>query len=466
MIYEQMFNQQPDKAVRAGIIGLGNFATAIFAQSQGMRRLSVPVIADANLDAALEAGHQAGIAVQNTAICESHSKALRAMEEGKQVILSDASLMMDLPVDIVVEATGDPEMGAHHGLETIRHGKHIAMVNKETDATVGPILKQMADQAGVVYTAVDGDQHGLLIGLVSWARELGLDVLCAGKARDSGILLDPATGSVSKKSDEVDIKDPHLFQLVTPDNVSAKMMHRREALGTLANIGSFDVEELTIVANATGLVPDTPELHAPVVRTTEIPQVLCPTEEGGILSNRGVIDMVTCIHHHGEPGLGGGVFIVVSCANDYSRRILTGKGLISNQAGRSALIYRPYHLCGVETSISILCAVLLGISTAPVNYVPRFDVVLRALANFKAGDCDEWSRYPGVSHSRKFKALMHPVQSISSGEPLPMQMIAGNVLAKDVKVGEIITTDMVIEPRNSVLWSLRAQQEEHFLGKS
>ena len=47
-----------------------------------------------------------------------------------------------------------------------------------------------------------------------------------------------------------------------------------------------------------------------------------------------------------------------------------------------------------------------------------------------------------------------------------MQMIAGTVLAKDVKVGQIITTDMVIEPRTSVLWSLRAQQEEHFLGKN
>lgn len=85
--------------------------------------------------------------------------------------------------------------------------------------------------------------------------------------------------------------------------------------------------------------------------------------------------------------------------------------------------------------------------------------MLRALANFKAGDCDEWSRYPGVSHSRKFKALMHPGKSISPGEPLPMQMLAGNVLAKDVKVGQIITTDMVIEPRDSVLWSLRRSRK-------
>jgi hypothetical protein len=38
----------------------------------------------------------------------------------------------------------------------------------------------------------------------------------------------------------------------------------------------------------------------------------------------------------------------VGCENDYSRQILTTKGLIPNARGTAALIYRPYHLCGVE----------------------------------------------------------------------------------------------------------------------
>ena len=75
---------------------------------------------------------------------------------------------------MIAEATGSAEAGAVHGSEAIRNGKHVAMINKEADVTVGPILKHHADRAGVVYTAVDGDQHGLLMGLVSWARELGL----------------------------------------------------------------------------------------------------------------------------------------------------------------------------------------------------------------------------------------------------------------------------------------------------
>jgi len=107
------------------------------------------------------------------------------------------------------------------------------------------------------------------------------------------------------------------------------------------------------MANATGLEPDIPETYQPIVRISEIPQVFCPSGEGGILKKERVVDVVTCLREKHEPGLGGGVFIVVSCENDYSRMILTTKGLLSNQAATAALIYRPYHLCGVETPTSM-----------------------------------------------------------------------------------------------------------------
>ena len=72
--------------------------------------------------------------------------------------------MMDLPLDVIVESTGVPEASARHANEAIKHGKHVVMVSKEADVTVGPILRYKAARAGLVYTAVDGDQHGLLIG--------------------------------------------------------------------------------------------------------------------------------------------------------------------------------------------------------------------------------------------------------------------------------------------------------------
>src|SRR5262249_28088088 len=118
-------------------------------------------------------------------------------------IVADPLLLMELPLDVIVEATGHPEGGARHAEAAIRHGRHVAMVNKEADVTVGPLLKRLADEAEGVYTAGDGGQHGLLIGLVAWARRLGLEVLCGGKSRDLEIGLDRVAGALSVGSHHI-----------------------------------------------------------------------------------------------------------------------------------------------------------------------------------------------------------------------------------------------------------------------
>jgi predicted homoserine dehydrogenase-like protein len=75
---------------------------------------------------------------------------------------------------------------------------------------------------------------------------------------------------------------------------------RRETLGDLSLAGANDVSEMGIAANATGLMPDTPELHHPVLRTVELPEVLCPEEDGGILQRRGAIEVISCLRTEHE----------------------------------------------------------------------------------------------------------------------------------------------------------------------
>jgi len=184
---------------------------------------------------------------------------------------------------------------------------------------------------------------------------------------------------------------------------------------------------------------------------------MCPKEEGGILQRRGVIDAVTCLRHPYEAGLGGGVFVVVACENDYSRHILTTKGLITNTRDSVALIYRPYHLCGVETPISILTAALLKIPTGATMYVPRVDVVARATKDLRAGEI------VGNTHSPDLQIIMRPAQPVQAGHALPVHMASGNRLAVDVPKGAVITADMLVQPENSTLWALRAEQDRSFL---
>jgi len=453
MNYQALFDRVKSGPVRAGVIGTGQYATAIVTQARVIPRLEVPVVADPDLEAALQAYRHAGFAGEDVAVCESRKAALEAIERGRRVILPDALLMMDLPVDVVAESTGVPEAGARHALAAIQHGKHVAMVNKETDVVVGPILKHLADQAGLVYTAVDGDQPSLLIGLVTWARELGLEVLCGGKSSDRDLLFSPNAGTLSCRDRVAPLgaADAKAFQPIPPGR-AAEFVARRRAIWGDANLSPGFCAELTIVANGTGLVPDMETLHCPAIRTVEIPEVLCPAEEGGILGLRGVIDGVACLRHPYEAGLGGGVFVVVACENDYSRRILTTKGLVPNSRGSAIVIYRPYHLCGVETPTSILCAGLLGVPTGATELLPRFDVLVRATGNLKAGE---------ILHEDNpfLEPVIRPARAVTVESPLPYFMADGNTLAADVPAGAIVTTEMVYAPADSALWSLRAEQD-------
>ena len=123
----------------------------------------LPIIADSNIKAARSAYNYAGISDEDIVECDSYEEAIKIIEKGKYAIVQDPMILMNLPLDIIAESTGIPEAGALYGYSAIKNGKHIAMINKETDSVVGPILKHMADKAGLVYTPVDGDQHGLLI---------------------------------------------------------------------------------------------------------------------------------------------------------------------------------------------------------------------------------------------------------------------------------------------------------------
>lgn len=154
--------------------------------------------------------------------------------------------------------------------------------------------------------------------------------------------------------------------------------------------------------------------------------------------------------------MAGGVFIVVGCQDDHAGRMLAQKGHVTNSRDSALLIYRPYHLLGVETATSILCAQLLGLPTGASRLMPRFDVVARALVGLRAGEVVD------RDSGDRLQALIHPAQPVVAGAALPYYMVEGNPLAVDVAAGTLITAEMVRKPAGSVLWSLRAQQDRLF----
>ena len=229
---------------------------------------------------------------------------------------------------------------------------------------------------------------------------------------------------------------------------------RKDLLKELDPRGGFDLCEMVIAANAAGLVPDTSLLYDEILRTPEIPMVLCGKKDGGILSQEGVIEVVTNLHEKGEAGLGGGVFLVVRSTNEYSQMILATKGCLSNEAGTVSLIYRPYHLCGVEASSTLMCTGLLHIDTGSRVYEQRYDIVQEAKVDLKAGD------RMGSDHDPRLLTHMVPASPIDKRGPIPAHMLNGKTLKCDVPKGTLITYDMVEEPEGSVLWTLRRKQDQ------
>ena len=460
MIYQHLFNRiDAGKAVRAAIIGAGDYATAIVTQARSIPRLDIAVVADVDLAAARQALQSSGYADSEIATCDSRDAALKALEAGRKVVTQDALLPMALPVDVIAEATGVPEDGSRHALEALRQGKHVAMVNKETDVIVGPVLKAIADEEGLVYTAVDGDQHGLLMGLVAWARELGLEVLCGGKFRNAEITYDPVDEKLDRRGERIPLHrgEASLFEPIPPGEAERVVRERRRVCADYAHVSTSDLCEVAIAANATGLMPDVETLHRAVLRVTEIPEALCLREHGGLLTQRGAVDEIICLHHPWEAGTGGGCFVVVACDSEYSRETLISKGLIPNSSNTAAVIYRPYHLCGVETPMSILCAGLLGAPTGTDDYQPRVDLIAHATETLRTGDI------LADLETDRITASIRPAQAVSEDTPLPFYMAIGNALGTEVPAGTVLTASHFTPPADSTLWTLRTQQDQRFL---
>jgi predicted homoserine dehydrogenase-like protein len=370
--------------------------------------------------------------------------------------------LAELPLDVVVEATGAPEAGARHGLAAIQNGKHVVMVSKETAAVVGPLLAAKAREAGVVYTTGDGDQPSMCIGLLTWAESLGLDVICAGKATEADFVYDPTAGAVTNGRQTVTIAHDGEWDLwpSSLDGLQKRVQARSRALAALPQAGVPEYTEMAIVMNDTGYGHDAATLHGPIVRIPEIAELLRPAADGGLLQHTGVIDVVTCLRRPDEPGMGGGVFVVVRCHDRATWELLRRKGHLLSRDGSFATLYLPYHLLGVETATSVLSAAVLGLPTGGGDARPVVEVGIQATSALPAGRRLALDRDHAIAGA---KPVFTPPAPVAPTAAIPFYMAANAVLATDVPAGALLTYAMVQEPPDAVLWALKREQDRRFL---
>ena len=174
-----------------------------------------------------------------------------------------------------------PQAGVRHALACCRAGKHVVMVNVEADALAGPLLRRRARERGVVYSLAYGDQPALICELVDWARACGFEVVGAGK----GTKYLPS------------------YHQSTPETVWEHYGSRRQEVAAGAGQRA-DVQLLPRrhqVGHRDGgggqrqRPPPAPEdgLAFPPCGVDDLPRVLRPRAEGGVLDRAGKVEVVS-----------------------------------------------------------------------------------------------------------------------------------------------------------------------------
>lgn len=444
MNFEAMFSAHAGKVVRVGLVGVGDFGATLLAQSRNMPNMEIVAACDTDVQRMERAVTGAGL--------------------GKDALfMTDDITADDVPeFDVLVEATGHPEAAAEIAEWAIGKQRHVVMASKETAIVVGPILHRTAWEAGVVYTEVEGDQPSLLIGLVSWARTLGLDIIMAGKSSEYDFVLgaDDTLGWCGQEKSASGLGALWERDDAGWPDFTATRRDAVHAAGFPDHVVS-DFCEMGVVANATGLMPDRPGFHAPLLRAVEVADAFQLTGDGGLLQGEGRIDVFNCFRRHDEQSFAGGVFVVVRCEDETTWKLLAEKGHVVAKNGKAAMLSLPQHLLGVEAPISVLSAGLLGLPTGAYDPRPHVDLVARTARDFKKGD--ELSMTNMHKHEvAGLEPELIPAFAFSGDSPCPYYLATGRTLAVDVQAGEILTENMFEPVPETALKRLRLEQDRMF----
>lgn len=375
MLFEQLQRRESQgRPIRIGVIGAGTFGTQIVAQTCRMQGMRVSALAELDLERARRALALGGIQGERVCEAETSSTINDAIRNDSAAITADASLLMESEIDVVIEATGHVNAGTTHACQAIEAKKHVVMVTVEADVVVGHLLKQKADAAGVMYSMAYGDEPALACELWDWASSLGFRVVAAGK----GTRFLPSF----RKYNPDDVAEQYGF---TGDDYNAQMF------GSFLD-GTKHAIEMTALSNATGLVPDVRGMHFPSPDLREIPDVLCSTDKGGILSQEGVVEAVSAIRpdlSEVERNLRGGLYAVIDAPTGFSIDSLASYGeiigMITGAKSSYAMIYRPQHFIGHEMPITAARMMIFG-QTCGAAITKTADVVAAAKRPLVPGD--------------------------------------------------------------------------------
>jgi len=418
--------EEEGNLLRVGLIGTGFMGRGIINQIVN----SVPgmVLAAAynrTPEKALKAFAEAGVSdVANVSDGNALEDAIRS---GRPAVTDDPYLLTRAQgIDVLIEATGAVEFGAHVTLDAIEHGKHMVSMNAELDGTVGPIIQEYAREKGVIFSAADGDQPGVQMNLVRFVRSIGLTPVLAGNVKG--------------------LQDPYRNP-TTQQGFAEKWGQNVNMVTSFADGTKISFEQ-AIVANGTGMTVAKRGMHGHdwtghVDEATQLYDVDELRELGGI------VDYLV----GAKPG--PGVFVYATHDDPKQQHYLN---LYKLGEGPLYSFYTPYHLCHFEVPLSAARVALFGDAVLQPLGAPRVEVVATAKRDLKAGETiDGLGGYLTYGEAEKSE-IAHDQRL------LPMGVAEGCRLKRDVAQDQTLTYDDVELPEGRLIDRLREEQEARFFG--
>jgi len=336
-------------------------------------------------------------------------------------------LCADGAVEVVVDGTASPELGAQVAMLALQNRKHVVSINIECDVTVGHVLAARAEEHGLVYTVTAGDEPGELKALYDHYDALGFRVVALGKGKNNP--LNPRA---------------------TPDDVRANLPHNGITAEQVTSFvdGSKTMCEMGCIGNAVGLGPDVPGMHGPCCTIAEIGERFRAGRRGGILQREGVVDFVT------GSEISGGVWIVVHSDDP---RLCSDFAYLRIGSGPYFVFHQRHHNWFVDTPLSILRAALVNAPTVTPLARPTCRVVAVAKRNLKAKETLD-----GVGGYSTHGTLMREEDAV---DLLPLGLSQGVALKRDIPTGDAIRLSDVEQPEPSDVWTLwRSHRPLHLSG--
>lgn len=410
------------ESIKLAIIGCGKMGGSLISQLSKLDAMEVKLVVDRNPRKAINALVKAGISEDKIIYTDDYNEGYEVLEKGYVAVSTNYRLSYKLlQINAVVDCTGNPPFGAVIARKTIQYHKHMISFNVECEATVGPVLHDMAKKAGVVYTGILGDEPGAIMELVDNAYGMGLEVLVAAKGKNN-----PLNNYATAELLEEEAKSKKLSPRMLTSFVD----------------GTNTMIELNSVCNALGFLPDTFGCHGIKTSPDMAVEDFKLKKDGGILNSYGVVDF--------SPGMAPGVFIIVTSDQEDVRDLMKFLGFGD---GPNYLLYRPYHLTSLEAPITIYNAVVENEPTIAPIHGQVADTVAIAKRDIKKGE-----KFDGIGSDKVFGKLTSHDRSIEE-DLLPIGLITPKTEAiVDIPKDTVIDMSMVKIDEKATITRLRRRQ--------